>query len=451
MRLAWFAALSRRAAGRGGWPRWPPRQPWRRDHRVAGHLRPDPAPPPGPARWTLQVCSPRSPGTSSPFPRSQAARWSARPPPEPCWGPSPRPSRTRSSRGWQPPVTPGRSSLLPGSRLRWAHTFRPAAGQVLPAGPGPVGSSGPPGAPAHPCGNGDHHGLALSPDGSKLAASLCPSTGRLGPRFRSSRSRPGPGESGCGLAGLIGQISLAVGSSGSNSWEADNRTLLFEVTTRTRSGWTGQLRLLDTATPGGSLLASSTGIPVPSTDLGWQHTNASTASSGFRSSPATAPSSSPRSSSSCPAQSVWFHDHRVLGAHRKARTGPVPEADRHRGSATGRVLGEPTAPRSSSARGSVSRRSDTRPHSPRCPRAPSACSPIDCPTGKGPNRRPAGPSPQKGRLEQSRWRLAAARPAAAVDRASPRRRPVSVPRPPCRRWRRPACRRWCRLRRRTPP
>ncbi len=64
--------------------------------------------------------------------------------------------------------------------------------------------------------------------------------------------------------GMIGQISLGVGGSGSNSWEADNRTLLFEVTTRNRTGNTpGQLRLLDTAAPGGSLLASSTRIPPP--------------------------------------------------------------------------------------------------------------------------------------------------------------------------------------------
>ncbi len=51
------------------------------------------------------------------------------------------------------------------------------------------------------------------------------------------------------------------------SWEANNRTLLFEQTTRTRTAWTPQLRLLDTATPGGSLLASSTRVPIPSAEL----------------------------------------------------------------------------------------------------------------------------------------------------------------------------------------
>ena len=48
---------------------------------------------------------------------------------------------------------------------------------------------------------------------------------------------------------------------------------MFEVTSRTSAGWPAQLYLLDTATPGGSLPASSTRIPVPSADLGWQHTN----------------------------------------------------------------------------------------------------------------------------------------------------------------------------------
>jgi hypothetical protein len=58
-------------------------------------------------------------------------------------------------------------------------------------------------------------------------------------------------------------------SSGGISWEANNRTLLFEVTTRT----TVQLRLLDTAAPAGNLLASSTRIPIPSTELDGQHSH----------------------------------------------------------------------------------------------------------------------------------------------------------------------------------
>jgi hypothetical protein len=50
---------------------------------------------------------------------------------------------------------------------------------------------------------------------------------------------------------------------------------MFEVMTRTTNGnEPAQLRLLDTATPGGSLVPSSTRIPVPSTELGRLHNNA---------------------------------------------------------------------------------------------------------------------------------------------------------------------------------
>lgn len=118
-------------------------------------------------------------------------------------------------------------------------------------------------------------GLAVSPDGSKLAVSLLPVHGQIGSKILvfslatgARREWVWPGH------GTIGEISLGVRSSGSNSWEVDNRTLLVEVTARTRNGWAGQLRLLDTAAPGGSLLASSTRIPIPSTEVGWQHNNA---------------------------------------------------------------------------------------------------------------------------------------------------------------------------------
>ena len=114
-------------------------------------------------------------------------------------------------------------------------------------------------------------GLAMSPDGSKLAVSFLPVPGQTGSKIEvfstSTGARrewvwPGPG--------TLGEIAMPV-TSGELQWEADNRTLMFELTTRTPNGWPAQLYLLDTAAPGGSLLASSARIPVPGTYLGLQH------------------------------------------------------------------------------------------------------------------------------------------------------------------------------------
>jgi hypothetical protein len=44
-------------------------------------------------------------------------------------------------------------------------------------------------------------GLALSPDGSKLAVSFLPAQRQIGSKIQVSRSRPGIGRSGCGLTG----------------------------------------------------------------------------------------------------------------------------------------------------------------------------------------------------------------------------------------------------------
>jgi len=51
------------------------------------------------------------------------------------------------------------------------------------------------------------------------------------------------------------------------SSEADNRTLLFEERGQTSTSLTAQVRLLDTASPGGNLLASSKRVPIPSAEL----------------------------------------------------------------------------------------------------------------------------------------------------------------------------------------
>jgi len=69
--------------------------------------------------------------------------------------------------------------------------------------------------------------------------------------------------------GLIGQISIGVGGTGRMSWEADSRTLLFEEELNVKGGgWTFQLRLLDTATSGGSVQAASTPVPISGAVLG---------------------------------------------------------------------------------------------------------------------------------------------------------------------------------------
>jgi hypothetical protein len=116
-------------------------------------------------------------------------------------------------------------------------------------------------------------GLALSPDGSKLAVSFLPVHGQTGSRIQVFSLPTGAGREWVWPGrGTLGQVAMSE-ASGGLQWEADNRTLMFEVTTRTRTGSPGQLYLLDTAAPGGSLLASSTRIPVPSADLGWQHNN----------------------------------------------------------------------------------------------------------------------------------------------------------------------------------
>jgi hypothetical protein len=116
--------------------------------------------------------------------------------------------------------------------------------------------------------------MAVSPDGSKLAVSLQAARGQTGSKIQvfslATGARrewvwPGHGTLGDITPGL--PAALPGVNSGGMSWEADNRTLLFKGTTRT----TVQLRLLDTAAPAGSLLASSTRIPIPSTELDMQH------------------------------------------------------------------------------------------------------------------------------------------------------------------------------------
>ena len=109
-------------------------------------------------------------------------------------------------------------------------------------------------------------GLAVSPDGSKLAVALLPAHGRIGPTVQVFSLATGAGREWVWPGtGWIGQINNGLSGSGEMSWKANNRTLLFEETTS--FPWTPQLRLLDTASPGGSLLAASMRVPIPSAQL----------------------------------------------------------------------------------------------------------------------------------------------------------------------------------------
>ena len=110
-------------------------------------------------------------------------------------------------------------------------------------------------------------GVALSPDGHKLAVSVQPSHGQTGSSIRifslatgAEREWTWPGQ---------GTVFV-------NSWEADSRTLLVREASNihTEVGWVWQLRLLDTAAPAGNLRASSTRIPIPVSYTGSQHSNA---------------------------------------------------------------------------------------------------------------------------------------------------------------------------------
>jgi hypothetical protein len=121
--------------------------------------------------------------------------------------------------------------------------------------------------PAHP---GADLGMALSPDGSKLAVSVPPAHGQRGSRLEVFSLASGAHRQWV----WPGRGTVSVGAyGGANSWEADGQALLFEVTTQTKTGWPGQLRLLDTAASAGSLRASSKPIPLPAGDVGWQSNN----------------------------------------------------------------------------------------------------------------------------------------------------------------------------------
>jgi hypothetical protein len=120
--------------------------------------------------------------------------------------------------------------------------------------------------------SGDINGFALSPDGTKLAVTSSPLV-----RLRHSRPPPPQGS-------RLQVFTLATGTErdwvpprvgwiGGNkpdakslSWADDNRTLLIQERLG-QGGLIAELRLLDTAGPGGSLPAASKRVPIPSAEI----------------------------------------------------------------------------------------------------------------------------------------------------------------------------------------
>ena len=109
---------------------------------------------------------------------------------------------------------------------------------------------------------GPINGFALSPDGTKLAVSTTRAAGAAagGSRIQVFTLATGAGRSWVlGKAGWVGQDKP---SAESLAWAGDDRTLLFKQYLG-EGGSTAQIRLLDTAAPGGFLAAASTLVPFP--------------------------------------------------------------------------------------------------------------------------------------------------------------------------------------------
>ena len=111
--------------------------------------------------------------------------------------------------------------------------------------------------------SGNINGFALSPDASKLAVSTTRGPGAVANSSQIHVLVLATGAERSWVLGKVGWVGQDKPSAESLAWAGDNRTLLFKEYLG-RGGSAAEIRLLDTAAPGGELAAASTRVPFPS-------------------------------------------------------------------------------------------------------------------------------------------------------------------------------------------
>jgi hypothetical protein len=107
------------------------------------------------------------------------------------------------------------------------------------------------------------NGFALSPGGTKLAVSTTRAVGAAAGGSEIQVFTLATGAVRSWVLAQVGWVGQDKPSAESLAWAGDNRTLLFKEYLG-EGGRTAQIRLLDTAAPGGNLAAASTRVPFPS-------------------------------------------------------------------------------------------------------------------------------------------------------------------------------------------
>jgi hypothetical protein len=106
------------------------------------------------------------------------------------------------------------------------------------------------------------NGFALSPDGTKLAVSTTRTVGAAAGGSQIQVFTLATGAVRSWALGKVGWVGQDKPNAGSLAWAGDDRTLLFKQYLG-EGGSTAQIRLLDTAAPGGFLAAASALVPFP--------------------------------------------------------------------------------------------------------------------------------------------------------------------------------------------